>query len=261
MVRKNSELIYSTYIVFIIISLGLLLLNTLGLSLVLRYPLELILVPPRKFMHSFADNIQSNSQILFSPDLKQKIIQMEEYKRQLEVLKQKIQLLEQENKTFRNQLETPLPPSWNYISAYVLGRERFLIIDKGLRDGVNKDMIVVSENIVVGKVFSVSSKTSQIQLLWDPDAKTSVKTDKNVQGLLTGSFGNKIVISKVLQKDPLNSLDIVMTSGEEGIFPPNLIIGKVDEVVAKQEDVYKEAIITPLIDYEKLQQVFIIASY
>lgn len=260
MSRRNNDSFYSPYFFYFILSLVLLLGNYLGIISILRYPFELVLIPPRRFVTSVSNKLVENSTFLFSPNLKQKIIQMEEYKRELEVLKQKIQLLEEENNTFRTQLETPLPPSWNYVPAYVLGSERYLIIDKGTRNGVAKDMPVLSENIIIGKIFATSQKTSRVQLLWDPDAKVSVKTNKNVRGLLTGSFGNKLLLSKILQKEQLNNLDVVLTSGEEGIYPANLIVGKVDEVSSRQEDVYKQATVVPLISYEKLNYVFVLVS-
>lgn len=260
MTRRPSENIFLPYFVFLLVSLLLLGLDKAKLISFLKYPLEIILVTPRKTLFLTKIRLGENWQIFFTKDLRLKVAQSDDYKKELDILKSKIQLLEEENNSLRKQLESPLPASWDFIPAYVLGKDRYLILDKGQNDGVSKNMVVVSETQVIGKINAVSPKTSQMMFLWDPELKTPAKTNKNVRGLLIGAFGNQIILSRVLQKESLNNMDLVLTSGEEN-FPPNLIVGKVEEVTARAEDVYKEARVIPLIDYDKLQNVFIISSY
>lgn len=260
MTRRGSENVFLPYFIFFLVSLLLLGLDKTKLISLVRLPFEVILVTPRKTLYLTKTRLIENWQLFFSKDLRNKVIQSDDYSRELDVLKSRVQFLEEENNSLRKQLEAPLPPSWDFIPAYVLGKDRYLILDKGSMNGVSKDMVVISQTQILGKIAGVTPTTSQMMFLWDPDLKTPAKTNKNVRGLLVGAFGNRIVLSRVLQKEPLNNLDLVLTSGEEE-FPPNLIVGKVEEVIAKAEEVYKEAHVTPLIDYDKLQNVFIVSSY
>lgn len=261
MVKRSSENIFAPYFFIFIITLILFLGEKFGITSFIRYPLEKILIPPRRILYSLKMQVLENSQIFFDKTLRQKINKSDQLTRELTVLQARVQLLEEENNSLRKQLEAPLPAQWNFIPAQVLGKERFLLIDKGTKDKVAKDMVVISENIFIGKVTSVSPKTAQVMILTDPDLKIPAITNKNAKGLLVGNFGNKIMLSRVLQRDSLNSFDLVLTSGEEEKFPANLLVGKIDEVNVKQGEVYKEASIMPLIDYDKLKYVFVVTSY
>ena len=261
MAKKNKDTFYSNYLVFLIIAILIIISEKIVIITPLRSVLESILLPPAKFTYNFKRNSMENINLILSKDNRNKIIKSDEYYKESEVLKLKIRTLEEENKNYRRQLEMPLPVSWDYIPAKVLGYERFLIVDKGNRDGVKNGMIVISENILVGKINQVSEKSSQVMILGDSNMKIPAKTNKNVRGLTIGEFGNEIIFTRVLQRDSLNEFDLVMTSGEDGVFPSDLIIGKIGEVIAKQEDVYKEAKVNPLLDFGNLINVFIVANY
>lgn len=261
MVRRSSHGLFTSFLIFAFISAFLFAGEKIGFTQLVRFPLETILIPPRKILYEMKLRFSENIYLLLTPHLQKKIRESEEFKRELDVLRVKIQLLEEENSSLRRQLEAPLPASWDFIPASVLGRGRYLVIDKGRQDKVDEGMIVVFENIVIGQVNLVTPKTAQVMLLSDPDSKIPAKTDKNVKGLLLGSFGSQMILSRVIQREALSPLNFVLTSGEEGKFPPNLLIGKIEKVESKEEEVYKEAKVTPLVDYDKLRQVFIVSKY
>lgn len=261
MIRRTSKNTFFPYFLFLTLSFILIILRNTVFVSIIRYPLEQLFIPLKKVLYQVRIDLLNNTSLILEKDIRVKLNQYQQASKELTVLKSKITLLEEENKSLRKQLETPLPPQWDFIPAQVLGKERFLLIDKGRQDKVEKGMVVINQDIIVGKVFLVNEKTSQVMLIFDPDSKIPAKTEKNTKGLLTGAFGNQVLFSKVLQKDPLNSLDLLLTSGEEESFPANLLIGKIDEVNAKQGEVYKEALVMPILDYDQLKHVFIISAY
>lgn len=259
--RNGKANPFGIYIVSFVVCFILLGLNSLGLLKVFRSGFEFILIPPKRLVFSIKSQADDNIRILFTPNLETKLLEADESSRALDVLQSKIQLLEEENATLRAQLETPLPPSWDYIPSSVLGKDRYLIVDKGEKDGVEEGMVVVYKDIVVGVITRVNPRTSLITLPTDPDLKIPAKTNKNVKGLLTGIFGSEIHLTKILQKESINSFDTVLSSGEEGGVPPNLVIGKIREVISSDDDVFKEAVVDPLVDYDNLTHVFIVSSF
>lgn len=259
--RNGQSNSFGLYIISFIVALLLLGLDSLGVLGFVRSGSERFVIPPRRLVYEIKLQTDNNIRILFTPNLETKILESDEDMRALNVLKSKIQLLEEENASLRAQLETPLPPSWDYIPALVLGKDRYLIVDKGEKDKVSTGMIVVYKDVVVGRVKSITPHTSFIELPTDPELKIPAKTNKNVRGLLTGVFGNEILFTRILQKESVNSFDTVLTSGEEGGMPPNLVIGKIKEVVSSDDEVYKEATVEPLLDYDRLTEVFIISSF
>jgi len=218
-------------------------------------PFEILTMPIKKDMYLFRQNL--TQKFSFSTGKKDENLkkELETVKRENEVLKAKIAVLEEENANFRRLLQAPLPPSWQFIPANVLGLSRYLTVDKGEEDGVKVGNVVISENILVGKIFSVTPKTAKVVLPQDSEAKIPAATQNGVRGILTGQFGTKIFLENVLQKETLNDGDRVETMGED--YPQGLLIGKVTRVIFDEREPYKKAEITPLLDYNKLTTVFI----
>lgn len=261
MIKRNSENPFVFFYVLIALSLVLIGGERFRIWSFGKRPVEIVLTAPRKVLYSISILVQENLSILLKRNLRQKISQNRDLSRELLVLKNKLQLLEEENNTLRKQLEAPLPAQWDFLPAQVIGLDRFLLIDKGSDDKITKDMVVISENIVVGKIHSVSQQTARVILPGDPDFKISAITNRFVKGLLIGEFGNKVLLSRVLQKDTLNSLDLVLTSGEEGTFPADLLIGRINKVNAREGEVYKEATVDLLLNSDQLRRVFVVTSY
>lgn len=179
--------------------------------------------------------------------------------RDSEVLRMSIRQLKAENEALRKQFDAPIAPSYQFIPAEVLGISRYMQIRGGVKEGVEKGMVVVDGNIYIGKVIAVSEHTASVLLANDPDSSIPAKTSRETRGRVVGEFGEKLVLDKVLQKDYLIMGDQVMTSGEEE-HPPDLYIGKVSTVFAQDYQVYKRAeILTPL-SYDKETMVFVIRS-
>jgi len=136
-------------------------------------------------------------------------------------------------------------------------------IDLGRKDGVEKGMTVVTENIYVGQIISVGERDSLVQLPNDPNSKIPVAIKQpgspgiHARGLLVGQFGGKLVLDRVLQEEDIRQGDLVVTSGEEG-YLPDLVIGQIKEVLPGTAEIYQQAIVSPLIDYSSLRFVFLV---
>jgi len=183
---------------------------------------------------------------------------LEKQSQEVSVLKVKLEVLEEENKALRRQLEAPLPPQVKFLPAKTIGLTRYLAIDKGQEDGVKEGMMVVSENILVGKVIETTSKTAQVLLPTDPKSKIPGRTLKtNARGLVIGEFGTKLSITQVLQSEVLETDDLVVTSGGGG-YEKDLLVGKIAKIEQNPVEPFQKAEVSPLLDYGKLVNVFII---
>jgi len=167
--------------------------------------------------------------------------------------------LREENIKLRKQLESPLPPSFHFAVASILAVSRYLEIGVGSAEGVKEKMPVVDGNTLIGTIAFVSRHRSSVMLLNDLDAKVAAKTARGVRGTVGGQTGSSIVLSNVLQKDPLILDDQVFTSGEDDL-PPDLLIGKIARVSSDDVSVYKQAILTTPIAFDNLHTVFVITS-
>lgn len=170
----------------------------------------------------------------------------------------RIKVLEEENLALRQQLEAPLPPEMKFLPAKTLGLIRYLTLDKGEEDGVILGQTVVSGNFLVGKIRIVTPRTSQVLLPIDPDSLIPVRTIKTAGlGLLTGEFGTKASLDKVLQSDRLEKDDLLVTTGEAG-YRRDLLVGKIGNIVKNEVEPFQKAEVSLLLDYSRLENVFII---
>lgn len=175
-------------------------------------------------------------------------------------LKVKIDNLEKENSSMRKLLGAPLPPNWKFIPAQVLNiNNGSMTINQGSDNGIKENQIAVFKNILVGRVIEVNPLVSKIALPIAKKSNIKAKLLKNEgKGIIKSSEAQALILDNVLPEINLSKDEIVITSGEEAIYPAGLIIGKINKVKKDEAEIYQQAIIKPLVDYQKLTNVFII---
>lgn len=238
-----------------ILSLAVFLLEKEGVLRPLKGQIDFLLNPGKAAFYSL-----TKKPTLFFESLsvkREKVEKMEKVKRELAACTFKINNLEKENEDLRRLLQAPLPKNWAFLPAKVLGKKRYLAIDKGDRDGVFSGMIAVFENFLVGKVVKTNSFSSQVALPFDSEKKIPAKTEKGARGLIEGRAGSRIFLSKVLQKETLEVGDLVVTTGE-GDWLPDLLIGKVKITAKETKEPFQEVEIDPFLDYGSLTTVFLV---
>jgi len=153
------------------------------------------------------------------------------------------------------------PKTYNLLPARPIGLSRYLTIDKGSNAGIKMGQAVVFEDNFVGKVVAVSPGASNIQLLTDPDSKVSAfsqNKDGKAKGVLIGQFGTEVVFDKILHEEKITIGDLVYSEGLEGFLPRGLILGRVSQVLERENEVFKQAKVTPIFDIRDLELVFAI---
>lgn len=176
---------------------------------------------------------------------------------ELASLSAQLTMLTEENQALRKELEGKEQGKSRLILAHILGGERYIVIDRGERHGVQTGMTVTRDSMLVGRVIRATPGTATVLLPTDPDANVPAWTPKLTRGIVRGSFGRTIIFGQVLQADPLSSGEIVLTTGEDG-YAQNLAIGRIVRVTSEPREVYKQAELTPLLDYRKLRTVFVV---
>lgn len=244
------------YLFFIFLSLLLIILDNYNLLSFLKKPVESFLNPIKKSLHQ---KKSPKNPFLSDPDF---INQFAAKELAVKVLNKKIAELKKENELLKKQINAPLSVNYSYLPANVIGFDRYLIIDKGSLDNVEKNQPVVFEDLLVGKVINVSAKTAKIILPLDPDSKIpALDQITGAKGLVIGQFQTDFTFEKVLTDEKINKGDLILTSGQEKTFPPNLIIAEIEKVKRQESEIFQSAQLKPLIDYQKLSLVFLIKNH
>lgn len=178
--------------------------------------------------------------------------------------------LEEENKRLKDLLEfKDSREEYNYISTNIIGTKgniiNGLIIDKGEIDGVQKNMIVIASKGLVGKVTSVAKNWAIVETIVNKNISVSVMLEESREnsGILEGYANNNneklAKISYLPMSSEVKEGDIVLTSGYGEIYPKEIRIGEVIKVEEDKVKVMKSAIVKPYVDFEKLEELLIVA--
>lgn len=166
-----------------------------------------------------------------------------------------------ETESFVSQEKHLDPGTYNLLPARPIGLGRYLKIDKGATAGIKVGQAAVFENNFVGKVVIVSPTVSNIELLSDPDSKISAfsqNKEGKAKGVLIGQFGTDILMDKILHEEKVAQGDLVYSEGLEGFLPRGLILGRVVEVLERENEVFKQAKVQPVFDVRDLELVFVV---
>lgn len=191
--------------------------------------------------------------------------------KQSKALKEQIASLLSENANLRTKLaETEAlvdqsqhldPRTYNLSPARPIGLDRYLRIDKGVSDGIKNGQTVVFKDNYLGQIVSTSEKNASVRLPMDPDSKVSVfsiNKEGKSKGIIVGQFGSEMLMDKILHEEKIAEGDLVYTEGIETSVPRGLIVGKVGEVMARENQIFKQAKIKPVFDIRDLELVFVI---
>lgn len=250
----------SRVFIFIFISIVLIALDALHVLYPVHSVSNIVISPIKKVLWDATLTLKEIPGNISRVSLIDKIIQENrDLKRKNDEDTLNLAILTDENKRLRQQLESPLPPSFHFIAAPVLGISKTMDLSVGETDGVAMGMPVVVGTTIIGKISTVSANRSSVLLLTDSDLTISAKTDKGTKGVIGGLLGQSIKMDDILQKDLILIGDLVSSSGEDGL-PPNLLIGKVTRVQSDDVSVYKKAEIEGSVDPTLLKMVFVISN-
>lgn len=120
-----------------------------------------------------------------------------------------------------------------------------ITVDKGKKDGIKKDMAVVTSAGLIGKVSKVSQKSSEIKLITSDDVTFKISVairvnDVDNYAILNGYDENKklLKVTGISKTTPINKGDVVLTSGL-GQIPQGIYIGTVEDIQKDKYDLSK----------------------
>ena len=139
----------------------------------------------------------------------------------------------------------------------------YFTLDKGFKDGIEKDMGVVSLEGVVGRVIQTTSNYSIAISLLNQQIKLSIKSKnkENIGVYQWQGLNPREGFAKIIPSDRVIQInDTLVTSGYSHIFPPDYPVGYVDSVGAQTAEGFYEVWIKLASDFYQLNQVYIIKN-
>ena len=160
----------------------------------------------------------------------------------------------------------------SYVSAFVIGRDPLdefggFTLDQGSTDGVAvNDAIISDRGYLLGVVVEVDATSCKVMTSLHPSFNAAgVISRTRENGIITGSADyaadGQCVLTNLDRATEARKGDQVITTGLGGVFPANLLVGTVQEVVPEQSGKSSSAVILPGADPRTVKHVFIITEY
>jgi rod shape-determining protein MreC len=154
--------------------------------------------------------------------------------------------------------------AFQLVAAEVIGRDpsywsKTMMIDKGSIDGLQKGFPVVVHRGIVGQIIETTGHYSKVLLIIDQNsAVDSLLQRTRVRGIIKGDSSKSFYFEYVLRKGNVDIGDMVISSGLDGVYPKGLRVGTVSEILRSNSGIFQEIKVTPYVDFEKLEEVFVL---
>lgn len=196
--------------------------------------------------------------------------QYEELKKENEKLKdesQKMIAIQAENKTLKEQLgvaENYL--NYELVPGYIIQKDfsnysKVIVINVGKKDGIENNMTVVTDKGLVGHVVSVEDNSSKVQTIVDTASAVSCIISNSEKTMVTRGLldSNKKIKGTYIDNDVvINEGDTIYSSGIGGIYPKNICIGKVKEIINTQNKTNRYVFVETAVDFDNLSDIVVL---
>ena len=170
-----------------------------------------------------------------------------------------------ENLRLRRLLDLKEKVPFDIVGAEVIGKNLTLLrntltIDIGGKEDIKPLMPVIGDGGLVGLVVSATEHYAIVNLLLNVDFRASAKIERSrVDGIIAWD-GKNLLLKNVAKTLDVKIGDVVLTSSYSSTFPPDIRIGVVSEVDEQPGTLFKSIIVTPSVDFVKLEDVFVLTS-
>ncbi len=139
-------------------------------------------------------------------------------------------------------------------------------IDVGTSNGVHNQDPVITDLGLIGFISSANAVSSKVTTILSPDLQAGAYDKRtNDSGIVGGSAlyadDNKTTLTKIDANAKIKKGDIITTSGIGGIYPENLIVGKVTDINYDKYDATKYAVVTPYENIKKVTDVVVLTNF
>ena len=134
-----------------------------------------------------------------------------------------------------------------------------IYLDRGERDGIRRNMGVITPDGVVGKIVESYRDTSQVLLLTDKDSGVGAMLADSREQSPVGGTGEPLLSMKYIPTDDtVNVGERVVTSGMDRIFPRDLPVGTIAEIKAGRP--FQTVRVKPAANLQRLEEVIVLLS-
>lgn len=193
---------------------------------------------------------------------------------QYEIIQRDAAQIKMENVHLREQLGFSETIQYRKVPARIIGKDSdnlfsAFVINKGSKQGIKRNMIVIAYQsgmqALVGKIVQVGYTQSLMMPIYDSNSFISARFSvARYEGLVSGQ-GNpdRFLLMRYVKKRAREEIkygDQVLTSGLGGIYPSDLLIGRVSRIVNRDYETSIDVELESSVDFSRLEYVFAVEN-
>ncbi|MFH5883068.1 rod shape-determining protein MreC [Halalkalibaculum sp. DA3122] len=172
----------------------------------------------------------------------------------------------QQNRELRELLELKRETELQLYPVHIVGKElneinNSITVDAGTNQGIQMGMPMVSADGLVGRVILTAPNYSQVMPFYNTLFRASAKLQQSgAYGIVSwnGESIHELVLNFVPQTVPVDTGEVVVTSGYSNQFPPDIPIGKVVQTQPERGKETQKIFVEPFVNLHSIAEGFII---
>lgn len=260
-----------TIVVLSVAFLGIIVLSIKGNSNIISSGVGGVISPLQKIVYTVNEKVKGSFDFFINfSNVKKENEELTAKNAELENKLIEYERMKDENTRLREMFDySQNNANYDYLGCNIIGYSggnisNGYIIDKGTKDGVEKDMVVITPAGLVGKVTKASSSFAIVQTILNKNIAVAamVESTDETTGILQGITDSKNKNLTELSNIPIESAikegDKILTSGLGEMYPKEIRIGEVISVEVDNVGIMKRAVVKPYVDFNKLEELFVV---
>jgi rod shape-determining protein MreC len=198
-------------------------------------------------------------------DLMQRVASLEQ---EVLIYQKKLEILTDLTDSHEMKFDTDTLLTYHFIGAQVIhnqtgGIENYITLNKGAKDGIEKDMGVVTSKGVVGVVIKASPHFSIVIPILNAKYKLNCRIkSSNYSGPLAweGEDTRYAYLKELPKHATYNVGDTIVTSGYSTVFPEGIPVGTIENLYIQKTENYNSLKVKLFTDFATLSEVMIIRN-
>ncbi|CUO32456.1 rod shape-determining protein MreC [Clostridium disporicum] len=260
-----------TIVVLSVAFLGIIVLSIKGNSNIISSGVGGVISPLQKIVYTVNEKVKGSFDFFINfSNVKKENEELTAKNAELENKLIEYERMKDENTRLREMFDySQTNANYDYLGCNIIGYSggnisNGYIIDKGTKDGVEKDMVVITPAGLVGKVTKASSSFAIVQTILNENIAVAamVESTDETTGILQGITDSKNKNLTELSNIPIESAikegDKILTSGLGEMYPKEIRIGEVISVEVDNVGIMKRAVVKPYVNFNKLEELFVV---
>ena len=150
------------------------------------------------------------------------------------------------------------------VAAQVIGASadpssHIIFINRGERDRIRRNMAVITPDGIVGKIVEVFPNAAQVLLISDKESGVgALFADTRTHGIIKGTGDPDPRMDYVVNEEKVQPGEVILTSGDDRIFPKGLPVGTVADVKAASP--FQVIRVRPAARLDRLEDVLVLMT-